>query len=88
MLRVTEPRPARSAGIDVCPVVGRDWNNWLARVGAAWFAAEFDRPFSSYGSWDGERVLPGVSPAKGGRQTGGYVTFDNSSVNTVRIASC
>ena len=50
-----------------------------------YFAAEFDRPFGSYGSWDGERVLPGVSPARGGRQTGGYVTFDTSSSNTVRM---
>ena len=23
-----------------------------------YFAAEFDRPFNSFGSWDGERVLP------------------------------
>ncbi|HEX8117221.1 MAG TPA: glycoside hydrolase domain-containing protein, partial [Pyrinomonadaceae bacterium] len=50
-----------------------------------YFAAEFDRPFSSFGSWDGERVLPGVSPAKGGRQTGGYVTFDTTSGNAVRM---
>ncbi|MBV8859130.1 MAG: GH92 family glycosyl hydrolase [Acidobacteria bacterium] len=50
-----------------------------------YFAAEFDRPFNSFGSWDGDRVLPGVSPAKGGKQTGGYVTFDNSSGGTVRL---
>ncbi|HEX8291672.1 MAG TPA: hypothetical protein VF570_07960, partial [Pyrinomonadaceae bacterium] len=31
-----------------------------------YFAAEFDRPFDSFGSWDGDRVLPGVSPARGG----------------------
>jgi predicted alpha-1,2-mannosidase len=50
-----------------------------------YFAAEFDRPFAAFGSWDGERLLPGVSPARGGKQTGGYVTFDNSSGNTVRM---
>ena len=50
-----------------------------------YFAAEFDRPFASYGSWDGERVLPGVSPARGGRQTGGFVTFDSTSSDTVRM---
>lgn len=50
-----------------------------------YFAAEFDRPFKSFGSWDGDRVLPGVSPARGGKQTGGYVTFDASAVTTVRM---
>jgi predicted alpha-1,2-mannosidase len=50
-----------------------------------YFAAEFDRPFDSFGSWDGDRVLPGVSPARGGRQTGGYVTFDAGSGATVRM---
>lgn len=50
-----------------------------------YFAAEFDRPFNSFGSWDGERVLPGVSPARGGKQTGGYVTFDTPSGGSVRM---
>src|SRR5215210_8006023 len=49
-----------------------------------YFAAEFDRPFSSYGIWDGDRVLPGVSPAKG-KQTGGFVTFDPSPADAVRM---
>src|SRR5215218_1900564 len=50
-----------------------------------YFAAEFDRPFDSFGSWDGDRVLPGVSPARGGKQTGGYVTFDASASGSVRM---
>jgi predicted alpha-1,2-mannosidase len=50
-----------------------------------YFAAEFDRPFNSFGSWDGERVLHGVSPARGGRQTGGFVTFDASDGGAVRM---
>ncbi len=49
-----------------------------------YFAAEFDRPFASFGVWEGERVLPGVSPVKG-KQTGGFVTFDTSSADTVRM---
>jgi predicted alpha-1,2-mannosidase len=50
-----------------------------------YFAAEFERPFDSFGSWDGDRVLPGVSPARGGKQTGGFVTFDTSSGTTIRM---
>ncbi|HEY0173632.1 MAG TPA: GH92 family glycosyl hydrolase [Pyrinomonadaceae bacterium] len=50
-----------------------------------YFAAEFDRPFASFGIWEGERVLPGVSPAKGKQNTGGFVTFDNPSGVAVRI---
>jgi predicted alpha-1,2-mannosidase len=50
-----------------------------------YFAAEFDRPFDSFGSWDGDRVLPGVSPAKGGKQTGGYVTFGTPAGGAVRM---
>ncbi|HWW77102.1 MAG TPA: GH92 family glycosyl hydrolase, partial [Pyrinomonadaceae bacterium] len=49
-----------------------------------YFAAEFERPFSSYGIWEGERVLPGVSPAKGNK-TGGFVTFAPSAPNVVRM---
>jgi predicted alpha-1,2-mannosidase len=49
-----------------------------------YFAAEFERPFASFGIWEGERVLPGVSPAKG-KQTGGFVTFDAAASNDVRM---
>ena len=49
------------------------------------FAAEFDRPFNSFGIWEGERVLPGVSPARGRQNTGGFVTFDPSPENVVRM---
>ncbi|HEX8502913.1 MAG TPA: GH92 family glycosyl hydrolase [Pyrinomonadaceae bacterium] len=50
-----------------------------------YFAAEFDRPFASFGIWEGERVLPGVSPAKGRQNTGGFVTFDPSRGGVVRM---
>jgi predicted alpha-1,2-mannosidase len=49
-----------------------------------YFAAEFDRPFDAFGIWEGERVLPGVSPAKGNK-TGGFVTFAPVPSNSVRM---
>jgi predicted alpha-1,2-mannosidase len=49
-----------------------------------YFAAEFDRPFASFGVWEGERVTPGASPVKG-KQVGGYVTFGASPRNVVRM---
>ena len=49
-----------------------------------YFAAEFDRPFASFGVWEGERVTPGASPVRG-KQTGGYVTFGPTPGNTVRM---
>jgi len=49
-----------------------------------YFAAEFDRPFSSFGVWEGDRVLHGVSPVKG-KQVGGFVTFDGRGGGTVRM---
>ncbi|HEY9285076.1 MAG TPA: GH92 family glycosyl hydrolase [Pyrinomonadaceae bacterium] len=49
-----------------------------------YFAAEFDRPFNSFGVWEGGRVLPNVSPVKG-KQAGGFVTFDASPANAVRM---
>ncbi|HWS56607.1 MAG TPA: GH92 family glycosyl hydrolase [Pyrinomonadaceae bacterium] len=49
-----------------------------------YFAAEFDRPFASHGIWEGDRVLPGVGPARG-RQTGGFAGFDPSRGNVVRM---
>ncbi|HEV2864281.1 MAG TPA: GH92 family glycosyl hydrolase [Pyrinomonadaceae bacterium] len=48
-----------------------------------YFAAEFDRPFASFGVWEGDRVMPGVSPVKG-KQVGGFVTFDERG-DTVRM---
>jgi predicted alpha-1,2-mannosidase len=49
-----------------------------------YFAAEFDRPFTSFGVWEGERLTPGASPVKG-KRTGGYVTFPPSAANVVRM---
>ena len=43
-----------------------------------YFAARFDRPFSSVGSWDGPDVTPG-HPSCSGVDCGAYVTFDTVS---------
>lgn len=49
-----------------------------------YFSAEFDRPFSSFGVWEGDRVLHGVSPVRG-KQVGGFVAFDTPPGGAVRM---
>ena len=49
-----------------------------------YFAAQFDRPFQSHGTWTGSSVTPGsnqVSDPNGGA----YVTFDTSSAQAVEV---
>jgi predicted alpha-1,2-mannosidase len=60
-----------------------------------YIAAVFDRPFASFGTWEGERLLAGAStasesqaPASNPRSTaraGAYVTFDTRRNRTVTV---
>ncbi|MBV9319194.1 MAG: GH92 family glycosyl hydrolase, partial [Mycobacterium sp.] len=50
-----------------------------------YFAMKFSRPFTSYGTWDGDSVLAGVRSADSSRG-GGYVEFPAGSVLEVRTA--
>jgi putative alpha-1,2-mannosidase len=50
-----------------------------------YFAMKFSRPFSSYGTWDGNSVYADARSADSGR-SGGYVVFPAGSVLEVRTA--
>ncbi|BAN33039.1 GH92 family glycosyl hydrolase [Mycobacterium avium] len=50
-----------------------------------YFAMKFNRPFISYGSWDGSTVYPGARSANA-PYSGGYVEFPAGSVLEVRTA--
>ncbi|HZE17786.1 MAG TPA: GH92 family glycosyl hydrolase, partial [Mycobacterium sp.] len=50
-----------------------------------YFAMKFSRPFSSYGTWDGDSVSAGARSADSPR-CGGYVEFPAGSVLEVRTA--
>jgi predicted alpha-1,2-mannosidase len=49
-----------------------------------YFAARFDRSFSSYGTWDGDIVTHG-STASGGQQAGAFVVFNTTGTNVIHI---
>jgi len=49
-----------------------------------YFAAEFDRPFASVGTWQGEKMTHG-SRSVNGAKTGGFVTFDTTTERAVRM---
>ncbi|MBO0866062.1 MAG: glycoside hydrolase family 92 protein, partial [Mycobacterium sp.] len=53
-----------------------------------YFAMKFSRPFTSYGTWDGDSVYPGVRSAYSSYAgySGGYVGFPAGSVLEVRTA--
>jgi len=47
-----------------------------------YFAAVFDHPFRSYGTWNGATITPGATDSAGGA-SGAYVTFDTTLTATV-----
>jgi predicted alpha-1,2-mannosidase len=49
-----------------------------------YFAAQFDRSFSSYGTWNGGNVSSG-STSSTGSQSGAFVTFDTLPNRVVRV---
>ncbi|POY04669.1 hypothetical protein C3469_03255 [Mycobacterium kansasii] len=50
-----------------------------------YFAMKFSRPFTSYGTWDGDAVYPGAGDADS-IDSGGYVEFPAGSVLEARTA--
>ena len=49
-----------------------------------YFAAKFDRPFSGYGTWNGNAVDRG-SKSSSGQETGAFLVFDTTSNPTVVV---
>lgn len=49
-----------------------------------YFHAQFDRPFRSVGTWQGDAVTPGQRTASGQR-SGGFVTFAPGEIVTVKV---
>ncbi|WP_044365323.1 GH92 family glycosyl hydrolase [Streptomyces natalensis] len=47
----------------------------------------FDRPFASYGTWDGEKVTPGSKGSTAGGRHGAYVRFDTRKDRTVEATT-
>ncbi|RAJ57493.1 putative alpha-1,2-mannosidase [Streptomyces sp. Amel2xB2] len=41
-----------------------------------WAVTRFDRPFDSYGTWDGAKVTEGSGSSEGGGRRGAYARFD------------
>jgi predicted alpha-1,2-mannosidase len=53
-------------------------------VSTVYFAATFDRPISSFGTWNDSAVAPGSSGATGLR-SGAWVSFDTAAQSQVRM---
>lgn len=53
-------------------------------VHTIYFAAQFNQPFQSTGTWSGSGVHPGSTASKG-TKSGAYVTFDTSKNQTVQM---
>jgi predicted alpha-1,2-mannosidase len=49
-----------------------------------YFDAQFDQPFSAFGTWTGSTLNPGATIATGG-QAGGYATFDTGGDSVVHV---
>jgi predicted alpha-1,2-mannosidase len=70
----------------------RRLSGWVASGGfcgarnkyKVYFAAEFDRPFASAGTWQDEKVSHGSRSVRGAK-AGGFVTFDTATERTVRM---
>jgi len=49
------------------------------------FSAEFDRPFSAFGTWRDNRIEPGTAAAANEGRVGAYATFDTSGNQTIKM---
>ena len=49
------------------------------------FSAEFDRPFSAFGTWRDNRIEPGKIAAANEGEVGAYVTFDTTKNQNVQM---
>lgn len=49
------------------------------------FSAEFDRPFSSFGTWRDNRIEEGTAAASNEGRVGAYATFDTTDNQIVRM---
>ena len=49
------------------------------------FSAEFDRPFSAFGTWRDNRIEEGVASAANEGKVGAYATFDTTSNQTIQM---
>jgi predicted alpha-1,2-mannosidase len=49
-----------------------------------YFAAQFSRPFTGFGTWNGATISPGSTTTMGG-QSGAYVTFDTTQDPVVLV---
>ena len=72
-------------------VEGSVTNGWFCPAGknldnryTVYFHAEFDRPFTRFGTWDGVTISDD-SRSAGGRDTGAYVTFDARASRRVEV---
>lgn len=52
---------------------------------AVYFVAEFDRPFTSFGTWRGNSLRPGEPDAAGEGSNGAWVTFDTREDSDVVV---
>lgn len=60
------------------------WNNGKAYT--VYFFAIFDHPFSSFGTWKGNKIFPGAkSQFDSGKKTGAFLYFDNPDEDTVQV---
>jgi predicted alpha-1,2-mannosidase len=78
------------SGVDVAPASDEVTGSAESTVGCGsnpyvlYFAAKFDRSFSSYGTWDGGTVTPG-SRSSDGQNTGAFVVFNTESDRVVGV---
>jgi len=79
-----------SSGVSIIPASDEVTGSAESTVGCGsnpylvYFAARFDRPFSSYGTWDGDAVDQG-SGTSSGQSTGAFVVFDTTSDQVVGV---
>lgn len=60
-------------------VVGdRAVEGWVRDSRTTYFRAEFNRPFTSHGTWHGDTILKGSSTSQQAGANGGWVSFDTT----------
>jgi predicted alpha-1,2-mannosidase len=79
-----------NSGVSVIPASNEVTGSDESTVGCGsnpyvlYFAAKFDRPFSSYGTWDGNVVSPG-SGSTSGQHAGAFLVFNTASNQVIGV---
>ncbi len=63
-----------------CLDLGPDLKNFKG-----YFVIQFDKPFTTFGAWENDSIMPNVKELYGKKRMGGYISFSTKKGETVKV---